>query len=58
MGTQCWTHLLANDWVAMSTDLKNNYTNTNQLEYLHSSYLIDSVTTPSNKYQSINFLVD
>lgn len=42
----------------MSTYLKEQYTTTNQLYFLRSAYLIDSVTQRCNKYQSVNFLVD
>ena len=30
VSTQFWSHLLANDWTAMSSDLQLNYTNTQQ----------------------------
>lgn len=44
----------------MTSELYTNHTNTNYTcpECLHSAYLIDSVTIPCNKEQSINFLVD
>lgn len=42
----------------MSDYLKNQFDLTNELYYLRSSYLIDSVTKKCNKMQSVNFLVD
>lgn len=42
----------------MSDYLKSKYRSTNQVYYLRSSYLIDSVTRRCNKYQSVNFLID
>lgn len=42
----------------MSSILKNSYQNTEDVSELDSSYLIDSVTSTCNKYQSINFLID
>jgi len=42
----------------MSDYLKDQYRKTNQLYFLRSAYLIDSVTQRCNKHQSVNFLVD
>jgi hypothetical protein len=42
----------------MSDYLKTEFRKTDNLELLHSSYLIDSVTKKCNRLQSINFLVD
>jgi len=56
--TSFWNYFLDNNWAAMSSDLKASYVSNQQQEYLHSAYLIDSVTTEVNKYQSINFLAD
>lgn len=42
----------------MSEYLKDQYRKTNQLYFLRSAYLIDSVTQRCNKHQSVNFLVD
>ena len=56
--TPFWGYFLSNNWAGMSSDLKANYSSNRQQEYLHCAYLIDSVTTPANKYQSINFLAD
>lgn len=55
-----WNNFLANSWSSMSSELYTNHTNTNYTcpECLRSAYLIDSVTIPCNKEQSINFLVD
>jgi hypothetical protein len=53
-----WTAYLLNNFTPMSTELKTSYTQLNCRECLHSAYLIDSVTSTCNKYQSINFLVD
>ena len=58
IGGTFWNSFLFNNWPAMSTELKNNDVNNSCPECLHSAYLIDSVTTRCNKYQSINFLVD
>ena len=30
-GTLFWSHLLQNNWTAMSADLQLNYTNTNRI---------------------------
>lgn len=39
-----WTNLCKNDFVQLSTELKENYrTNNHQID-LHAAYLIDSVT--------------
>ena len=53
-----WNNLLFNNWPSMSSELKTSNVNNSCPECLHSSYLIDSVTTRCNKYQSISFLVD
>lgn len=53
-----WTHLIANNFTQVSSTIKKSYESTKQLEELHASYLIDSVTIPCNKHQSVNFLVD
>lgn len=53
-----WNNFLFNNWVDMSNELKANNSQNTCPECLHSAYLIDSVTTRCNKYQSINFLVD
>jgi len=42
----------------MSDYLKQQYNKTNELYYIRSAYLIDSVTQRCNKYQSVSFLVD
>ena len=42
----------------MSEYLKKKYESTNELFYLRSAYLIDSVTQRCNKHQSISFLID
>lgn len=51
-------NLLRNNFSAMSAELKGNYNLTNGTAWLRSAYLIDSVTSVCNKYQSISFLVD
>lgn len=58
LGGSFWKNFLFNNWAAMSSELKGNNVQNSCPECLHSSYLIDSVTTRCNKYQSINFLVD
>ena len=58
VGTTAWTHLLSNDWPALSSDFMATYSSTNQSEYLHSAYLINSATTTYDKHQSISFLID
>lgn len=42
----------------MSDYLKGKFRSTNELYYLRSAYLIDSVTQRCNKSQSVSFLVD
>lgn len=42
----------------MSDYLKAEFKATNELYYLRSAYLIDSVTKRCNKIQAVNFLVD
>lgn len=58
VGGTFWNNFLFNNWVAMSSELKSNNSQSTCPECLHSAYLIDSVTTRCNKYQSISFLVD
>lgn len=58
LGGTFWNNFLFNNWELMSNELKNTNQANSCPECLHSSYLIDSVTTRCNKYQSINFLVD
>lgn len=58
LGGTFWKNFLFNNWAAMSSELKASDANNSCPECLHSAYLIDSVTTRCNKYQSINFLVD
>lgn len=58
IGSTFWTYFLFNNFLMMSNELKANHSTYNCPECLHSAYLIDSVTTRCNKYQSINFLVD
>jgi hypothetical protein len=58
LGSNFWTNFQFNNWVFMSKELKNNYVNDKCIECLRSAYLIDSVTTRCNKYQSVNFLID
>jgi hypothetical protein len=58
IGGSFWNSFLFNNWVAMSSELKSNDSQSACPECLHSAYLIDSVTTRCNKYQSISFLVD
>lgn len=53
-----WSNFLFNNWATMSSELKSNNSQSTCPECLHSAYLIDSVTTRCNKYQSISFLVD
>lgn len=56
--TLFWKYFLNNNWTGMSSDLKKSYLSLNKQEYLHCAYLIDSVTSVTNKYQSISFLAD
>ncbi len=58
LGSSFWNNFLFNNWADMSSELKAEHSSTGCPECLHSAYLIDSVTTTCNKYQSINFLID
>ncbi len=58
LANQFWAAFTTNTFSDMSDYLKNQFDLTNQLYYLRSSYLIDSVTKKCNKVQSVNFLVD
>jgi hypothetical protein len=58
LGGTFWNSFLFNNWVSMSSELKTNNSQNGCPECLHSAYLIDSVTTRCNKYQSVSFLVD
>ena len=53
-----WDSFTHNNFTSMSDYLKTEFKKTDNLELLHSSYLIDSVTKKCNRLQSINFLVD
>lgn len=53
-----WDDFKFNNFTEMSDYLKDQFRKTNQLYFLRSAYLIDSVTQRCNKRQSVNFLVD